>query len=209
MKKSKDRIITLCEENKEETVLGLDCSSATIGWGLISISSDPTLISYGHIKPLDSKFPEIERLDDIYDRICALCELLKPSSVSVEDIFLFMKGKSKARTITLLTAFNRIISLAAYKSVGKVSFYNVHEIRKIIKNAYNISSEVGKEDMPNIIRQHLDSEFEDIKNKKGNQAKETCDEADGIAAAWCYLLCESRPELLKLLEKKPKKKGKK
>lgn len=202
----KDRIITLYNNVVEPTVLGLDCSSATIGWGLITISNPPKLISHGHIKPLDSKHPEIERLDDVYNTICKLCDLLKPSIVSVEDIFLFMKGKSQARTITLLTAFNRVISLAAHQKVGKVKFYNVHEIRKIIKNAYNIESDIGKEEMPNFIREHLETNFVDIKNKKNEQAKETCDEADGIAAAWCYLLCELNPELLKLIEKKPKKK---
>ncbi|MFA5048443.1 MAG: crossover junction endodeoxyribonuclease RuvC [Patescibacteria group bacterium] len=209
MKKAKDRIITLYEENKEQTVLGLDCSSATIGWGLISLSDPPKLISHGYIKPLDSKYSEIERLDDVYDRICMLCDTLKPSVVSVEDIFLFMKGKSKARTITLLTAFNRVISLAAYKKVGKVSFYTVHEIRKVIKNAFSIAVDIGKEDMPNFIRQHLEPNFTDIKNKKNEQAKETCDEADGIAAGWCYLLCKFNSEFLKLLEKKPTKKERK
>lgn len=210
MIKSKDYIVTFHEKNQESTVLGFDVSSVTVGWGLITITNPPRLISHGYIKPLDSKHSEIERLADIYGRVCNLCDLLNPSVVSVEDIFLFMKGKSQARTITLLTAFNRTISLAAYQKIGKVKFYNVHEIRKVIKNAYNIGLEIGKEDMPDLVREYLEPNFKDIKNKKDKRAVETCDEADGIAAAWCHLLCELNPEILKLVEKKPKKKrGKK
>lgn len=204
MKKSDGRIITLQSDVANPTVLGLDCSSATIGFGLIKLSTPLELVAYGHIKPLDSKYTEMRRLDDVYDRINNLCDLLKPSIVSVEDIFLFMKGKSKARTITLLTAFNRVISLAAYQKTENVKFYTVHEIRKIIKSAFNIENDIGKEDMPNFIRDYLESDFSDIKNKNNKQAKETCDEADGIAAAWCYALCQSNPALSKLLEKKPK-----
>ena len=206
--KDKNHIVTLRKEiEKAPTVLGFDISSVTIGWGLLSLSDPPVLIAYGHIKPLDSKHTEIKRLDDVYNRIRQLCDLLTPNMVSVEDIFLFMKGKSQARTITLLTAFNRVVSLAAYQKIGDIKFYTVHEIRKVIKNAFNVSADIGKEDMPNFIRQHLESNFEDIINKRGNQAKETGDEADGIAAGWCYALCNINPSFL---ERKPiKKKGKK
>lgn len=213
MKKPSNRIIILqkdLENVKQPTVLGFDISSATVGWGLISVPNPMSLIAYGHIKPMDSKNLEIDRLYDIYKQVSSLCDILKPSIVAVEDIFLFMKGKSTARTITLLTAFNRVVSLAAYQKIGDIKFYSVHDIRKIIKSVFKSNLDLDKEDIPNFIRNNLEIKFENIINKKGNIAKETYDEADGIAVSWCCSLCQSDIKLAKLIEKKPiKKKGRK
>jgi Holliday junction resolvasome RuvABC endonuclease subunit len=171
---------------KSNTVLGLDCSSSTIGWGLVSID-DLKLLSYGHIKPLPSKDNILlKRLDDTYERIQQLCESLNPTIVSVEDIFLFMRNRSQAQTITILTAFNRVAALAAYRKVGDVRYYSVHEIRKFIKNEHLPKSyKIGKEDMPNLIREHLEVSFKGPLNVRNTElAKEELDEADGISAAW-------------------------
>lgn len=119
-----------------------------------------------------------------------------------------MTGKSKARTITILTAFNRVASLALYQKIGNVNYYSVHQIRKIIKNAYNLKDVIEKEDIPSIINENLEKSFLGPINKKGNVAKEALDESDGIAAAWCFALLQLNPQLNKLLEVKTKK-GKK
>ena len=179
MKKKKGRAISLLKQ--QGAVLGLDCSSATIGWGLISL--DFELLSYGHIKPLGSKFSLIERLNDAYSQISSLCDELKPQYVAVEDIFTYMQGKSQAKTITILAAFNRVSALAAFRKTNSLNFYSVHEIRKFIKEHYDLPSTIGKEDMPETLRQNVSAKFENMINKKGNIAKETFDEADGIATA--------------------------
>lgn len=114
-----------------------------------------------------------------------------------------MKGNSTARTITLLTAFNRIISLSAYQEIKDIRFLNVHQIRKIIKSSFKIEN-IEKEDMPDLIRKYLDKRFKNIVNKK--IAKETYDEADGIAAAWALTLLKLDNNLEKLLETKKGKK---
>lgn len=201
-------------KTNKTSILGLDCSSTTVGWGLVVLNKNPTLVAHGHIKPLDSKYRDIERLDDIYRKIGKLCIDIRPSCVAVEDVFLFMKGKSTARTITLLAAFNRIISLAAYHEVGEINWYSVHDIRSLISKQYNIK--IDKESMPDAIMAHLEAGFKPVKNKKGIMAKETYDEADGIAVAWAHAICVKNPDLWIGIQKaredakvKRKKKGKK
>ena len=189
MVKRKGRLIRLAQTTPN-AILGLDCSSAVIGWGLVSL--DFQLLSYGHIKPLKSDFPLIERLDDTYKQIAALCEEFKPQSVSIEEVFTYMKGSSQAKTISILIAFNRTSALASYQKTNDVSFYSVHEIRNLIKKHYSFKNKIGKEDMPNLIKENLSEKFEFIINKKGNVAKETMDEADGIAAALAHVIYLNR-----------------
>jgi len=95
-------------------------------------------------------------------------------------------GISNAQTITILAGFNRVVSLAAFKYTRDVRFYDESEIRRTIKNKHmRKSDKIGKEEMPDVIRKHLDDSFQGPLNTKGAIATETNDEADGIAAAWC------------------------
>ena len=133
--------------------------------------------------------------NDVYEKITNLCKDLNPSKSAIEDIFLFMGGKSKnmssAKTIVTLAVFNRTASLACYHNSSNIKFYSVHEIRKIIKSSYSdIKSKIAKEEMPDIIIKYLEPSFNKIINRKGNIAKETFDEADGIAVAWACALQE-------------------
>ena len=191
------------------SVLGLDCSSAVVGWGLVVLDEKPSLVAYGHFKPLNNKCPEMERLDDVYKKITELCDELKPTYVAVEDIFLFMKGKSKAQTITILTAFNRIASLAGYHSSSGVKFYSVHNIRKIIKLMNpDIKVTIAKEDVPDIIIKYLEPQFTKMLNRNKETAKETYDETDGIASAWACALHQLNHKIIDPILEKPIKKKK-
>lgn len=185
-RRPRERSVETNQRSTENTVLGLDCSTATIGWGLVTLEEQPKLLKYGHIKPMESKHGSlIERLDDTFDRITALCEELSPIIVSVEEIKKFMKGMSSAQTITILAGFNRVVSLAAFKCTRDVRFYSESEVRKIIKNKYmRKSDKISKDNMPDIIRRYLDGSFQGPLNTKGDIAVETNDEADGIATAW-------------------------
>lgn len=168
-------------------ILGLDCSSRVIGWGLI----DPVgyrLLAHGHFKPLDSKHSLLERLNDVYDSITNLCDWLRPKTVVIEDIVLFMKGRSSARTITTLAVFNRTAALAAFRRVGDVQFRTVGSIRKQIRKLARLDSTPDKEDMPDLVRDHLDHKFIDVPKRGGGRGAPTFDEADGIAVAWARLI---------------------
>lgn len=181
MKKKESKIVN-------EIILGLDVSSSTIGWGLIKVENNEiSLLSYGHIIPLKSKYPEIERLADTYNKIMELCNNLKPDKVVIENILLFMKGLSTAKTITVLATFNRTCALAAYHYNKNVEFIPVVTIRKYIKKHCKLN-EIEKTDMPDIIRKHLSPQFEDIINRNNKVDKKTNDRADGIAVAWAEAL---------------------
>lgn len=171
-------------------VLGLDCSSSTVGWGLLGFIKQPVLMSYGHIKPLNSQFDIFVRLEDLYQQIGHLCMDLEPDYIAIEDIVLHMQGKSSAKTITTLAIFNRVAGLSVYTHTGVIpKLLPVGTIRKYLRMAHSdIDSKYKKEDIPNIIRTYLDSDFTNIINKNQNISKETYDEADGIAAAWAYTL---------------------
>ena len=192
-KRVRDRTVKLsCDPIKTEfTVLGLDCSSSTFGWGLVGCRPDKTLalLAHGHIKPLTSKCDFMERLSNVFDRITALCEEFKPTLVAVEDILIYVRGSSSARTITILAAFNRVAALAAFRCTGKLHLYDVHDIRRILKVACGLGRTPEKEQMPNLVRAHLEPQFSDIlKLRGGGMADTTCDEADGIAVAWACAL---------------------
>lgn len=186
-RRPRERLVETGLQSRLPTVLGLDCSTATIGWGLMTIEEHPSLLKYGHIKPMESKHGSlIERLDNTFDRISALCVSLGPTIVAVEEIKKFMKGRSSAQTITILAGFNRVVSLAAFKYARDVRFYDESEVRKAIKNKYmDRRDKIGKDNMPDVIRSYLETSFQGPLNTKGEVAVETYDEADGIAVAWC------------------------
>lgn len=176
----------------DTAILGLDCSSSVIGWGLI----DPVgyrLLAHGHFKPLNAKHSLIERLNDVYMFITNLCEQLRPKTVAIEDIALFMKGRSSARTITTLAVFNRTAALAAFRCGGDVQFRTVGSIRKQIRRYARLESTPDKKEMPDLVRGHLDHTFTDVPKRGGGRGVPTFDEADGIAVAWACLI-ENLPE---------------
>jgi len=189
--KPKTRFVTIPKrrfKTSQFRILGLDCSSSTIGWGLFTLNDDPILAAHGHIKPLNSKSNTFVRLDDVHSRIGELCEVINPTHVVIEDIVLHMKGKSSAKTITTLAIFNRVAGMSVYMHTGIVpELFAVGTIRKLIREVNsNIDPKFKKEDIPDIIRTHLEPNFANIMNRNNNISGETYDEADGIAAAWAY-----------------------
>lgn len=183
------KIVLLPGFDKSGTVLGLDCSSKTVGWGLLG-TNPPTLVAHGHFNPLPSKHALMARLDNLFDRITVLCAEFGPAAVAVEDIIQHMKkgGGSSAQTITILAAFNRIAALAAWRRTSNVHFYPVATIRKTVREGIGRRNRIEKGDMPAVVRAHLCPEFSDVISKRGSVSDFTMDEADGVAVAWCHIL---------------------
>jgi Holliday junction resolvasome RuvABC endonuclease subunit len=175
--------------DRSGTILGLDCSSSTVGWGLLG-RQPFALVAHGHFNPLSAKNPLMERLDNVFDSIAILCAEFNPATVVVEDIIQHMRrgGGSSAHTITILAAFNRVAALAAWRHTHDVLFYPVATIRKTIREGVGRQTKIEKEDMPAIVRSHLCPDFSDVVSKKGSVSDLTMDEADGIAVAWCHAL---------------------
>jgi Holliday junction resolvasome RuvABC endonuclease subunit len=172
-----------------DTVLGLDCSSKTVGWGLLT-HQPLALVAHGYFNPLPSKHHFVARLNDMFEKVTALCSEFHPSSVAIEDIIQHMKrGMSSAQTITILAAFNRVAALAVWRSgVKDILFYPVSTIRKTIREGTGCKTKIDKEDVPSIVRANLCPNFSDVISKKGLVSYITMDEADGIAVGWAHMI---------------------
>lgn len=183
-----------------KTILGFDVSSTTIGWCSLSweeSTNDIKLIQMGYIKPI-KKGSIIERIVDTRNKIQKIIVDTKPDHIAIEDIIQFMQGKSTAKTIIMLTTFNRMIGLTAYDYSAKApTLYSVMTIRHGLKTSKDLPK---KEDMPALVAQHLGITFPYEYNRLGNVKVESYDKADGVAVALYHAF---------VLSGKVKRKGKK
>lgn len=170
-------------------IIGLDISSSNIGYSVIEYNNlDIKLIDSGVIKPLkDSNI--LLRLKKTKEDILSLLSKHNPDDIIIEDILLFLKNKSNARTIITLAIFNRVIGLACFEYLNKPPvLMSVATIRKFIK----IDEKPKKEDIPNLIEKHLNIKFPWILNKKKNIDKSSYDMSDAIAVSLAYIFKQSR-----------------
>lgn len=180
-------------------ILGFDVSSSTIGYCVLDITDQNEIIfvNANYLKPLKTG-SIIERIVDTRNKIQAIIDKVKPDEIGIEDIIQFMQGKSTAKTIIMLTTFNRMIGLCAYDYLKKSpELFSVMTIRHGLKTGKDLPK---KEDMPELVAQHLRITFPYETNKKGKIKVENYDKADGIAVALYYAL---------VLSGKVKRKGKK
>lgn len=180
-------------------VLGFDVSSSCIGYAVLEISDNNIIkfVSCDNLKPL-KRGSIIERLVDTRDKIQTIIGNIKPDYIAIEDIVQFMKGHSTAKTIIMLTTFNRMIGLASYDYLhNSPELFSVMTIRHGLKMSKYLPK---KEDIPELVASHLGIVFPYAINKKGNIKTESYDMADGIAVALYYAL---------VLTDRVKRKGKK
>jgi Holliday junction resolvasome RuvABC endonuclease subunit len=187
-----------------KTILGFDASSTTIGYSILSWDETTNNISFvkaGYIKP-KKKGSIIERIVDTRNQVQRVIVAAQPDYISIEEIIQFMKGKSTAKTIIMLTTFNRMICLTAYDYLGKEpTLYSVMTIRHGLKTGKDLPK---KEEMPALVAQHLGITFPYEYNKKGSIKVESYDKADGIAVGLYHTLA-----LAGKVKTKGKPKGKK
>lgn len=179
-------------------VLGFDVSSTTIGFSVLDYDGpDCKLFDSGYLKPIKTG-TIIERIVDTRNKIRDILVKYKPDEIGIEEIVQFMAGKSTAKTIIMLTTFNRMICLCAHDYLGKSpTLFSVMTIRHGLKEGKELPK---KEDMPELVSKHLGITFPYETNKKGKLKVENYDRADGIAVGLYYTL---------LLMGKIKRKGKK
>ncbi len=166
-----------------KTILGFDASSTTIGYCVLTLDDTNNSISFvkaGYIKPL-KKGTIIERIVDTRNKVQKVIVDAQPDHIAIEEIIQFMKGKSTAKTIIMLTTFNRMICLTSYDYLGNSpTLYSVMTIRHGLKTGKELPK---KEEMPALVAQHLGITFPYEYNKKGNIKVESYDKADGMAVA--------------------------
>lgn len=166
-------------------ILGIDCSSTTIGYCVLELNetNNITLVKTAYLKPT-KKGSILDRLIDTRNAINKIIEETKPDYIGIEDIISFMAGKSTAKTIITLTAFNRMIGLAAYDYLGKTPMlFSVMTIRHALKPTKLLPK---KKDMAEVVAKHLGITFPYVINKKGKVIIENEDMADAIAVALYY-----------------------
>lgn len=165
-------------------LLGIDCSSTTIGFCILTI--DGYNISYskcGYIKPL-KEGNIIERIAHTRDQVLSLINQEQPDEIVIEDIIKFMKGKSNAQSIIMLATFNRMTCLLAYdylhhppQLISVLSIRHGIKINKIFP---------AKEDIPELVAKHLNIKFPYEYKKTGTIKPESFDKSDAVAVALYY-----------------------
>jgi Holliday junction resolvasome RuvABC endonuclease subunit len=165
-------------------ILSLDVSSTTIGWGVLEIKNNNIkYIDSGYFKP-SKKGDIFSKLDGARQYIISLFEKYKPDDIAIEEIVQFMQGKSTAKTIIMLTTYNRCLGLLAYDYLGKPpQMFSVMQIRHGLKINKILPK---KEEMPDLVSNHLGITFPWELNKKGAAKVENYDQADGIAVGLYY-----------------------
>jgi len=181
-----------------QRVIGLDISSSNIGYSVLEYTDTSIkLITYGVIKPpKDSNI--LTRLIKTKFLILEILEKNQPDYIAIEDIIQFMKHKSSAKTVITLAVFNRMIGLVSYEFLNKPpTMLAVMTIRSLIR----FKTKIVKEDIPNIIEQHLNIKFPWImKTNKKTKLQEinvqSYDLADSIAVGLAFILKQRKNKKL-------------
>ena len=192
-------------------VMGLDVSSTTIGICILSYNDKTIKLDYiNYYKP--PKTGNIfERLNKTRKYIKTLIGALKPDNVAIEDIVLFMSGRSTAKTITTLAILNRVVGLVVLDELKKEPYlYNALRIRHAIKSGKDLPA---KEDIPELVADLLKIKFPYEKDKNLKNKKENEDMADAIACAICHIYMDRLGKAdalqIKVKKKRAKKRAKK
>lgn len=173
-------------------ILGLDASTTTIGVSLLEEKNGK--IEFKHVE-----YYKPPKDGDIFERLAAVRKFINqkidqftPDEIILEDIILFMKGKSSATTISSLAVLNRTVGLAVYDKIGRSPILlNVMKIRHAIKLGSTIPA---KEDIPELVAKILEFEFPYVYNKNKKLRPENGDMADSIAVALAYIKIRQKVE---------------
>lgn len=187
-------------ENGKKRVLGFDASTTTIGVSVVDYDdSKQILVHCDYFKP--PKDGDIfVRLATVRAFVFEMLDKYKPDDVALEDIILFMKGKSSAKTVTGLAVLNRTVGLAIFNHFGKPPvLLNVLKIRHALKEDKALPA---KEDMPELIAKRLGIDFPyryvSRGKTKGKIAVESYDMADGIAVSLGFIeTSKIKPKVVK------------
>jgi Holliday junction resolvasome RuvABC endonuclease subunit len=167
----------------KEKILGFDVSSSCIGYAVLEIEDNNIkFISCNYIK-LIKKGSIIERLADTRDKIKNIIEEVKPDYIGIEDIVQFMAGGSTAKTIIILSSYNRMAGLTSMDYLRKPpELFSVMTIRHSLKLTKVLPK---KEEVLGLVEKHLGIIFPRV-YKKGKEIKENYDMSDAVAVALHY-----------------------
>jgi Holliday junction resolvasome RuvABC endonuclease subunit len=169
-------------------ILGLDISSSTIGYSVISNASGKIkIIALDHFKPL-KKGSIFDRIDATQKKIQEILDQYKPDIIGIEDIAGgFSFGGSTSTTLIILATFNRACGIVCYKYLGNKDpmLCNVMSIRHALKTTKKAPK---KEEMSDLIAKRLEMKEFPYRMKQSRKdgivvMKESQDECDSLAVA--------------------------
>lgn len=197
---------------KIRKILGLDCSTTTIGIAVLMVEDDKIILSHHNFYKPPKKGEFLDRLACVYEFIYTLVKDLNPDEVAIEDIILFMKGRSTAKTISGLAVLNRTVGLAVRHAMNKnPNLLNVMKIRHQLKTDGILPS---KEQIPQIISKKLNIDFpwrykKSRKSGKSEIMIENYDIADAISCAYCHIVSQEQYDKSKKIKNLKKDKARK
>ena len=173
---------------KDKKIMGLDISSATIGYCILDYEK---VITYDYLKN-NEKYNEYQQIQIASNTLIDIANEHEVDEIAIEQISEFFGNKSTSKTIIKLAKWNSIISYAMFNNFFNINHHNVNSIRKLLKDDFNNKnksklSKIKKEEVPDIISDLLDFKFEYEYNKNGKLKMENYDKADAIAVAYYHL----------------------
>jgi Holliday junction resolvasome RuvABC endonuclease subunit len=168
-------------------IMGIDASTTTIAISVLLEDNDGylSLNYYEYYKP-NKKVSLFEMLSLVRQYITNKIEELNPDIIALEDILLFLPGRSSAKTIVSLAQLNRCVGLACFEKGKLPILLSVSKIRNTIKIEKKAPK---KEEIPELLEKILNIKFPYVLLKKGKNkgtpAPESFDISDSISVALC------------------------
>lgn len=166
-------------------IMGLDASTSTIGLAVLDRDA------VGKISLVHLEYWKPPKDGSIFERLAKvrtwLEEKLKtwvPEEVVIED-FLMGHSKTNIKTLISLAIFNRGVGMVVYDSLNKDPIYLVPITIRCRLQLGEIRP--AKEDMPELVAQHLKIKFPYVYGKKGKLLKENFDMSDSVACGLAFL----------------------
>lgn len=190
--------------SNKKLIAGFDISTTTIGISFVYIEDKKIKeINYFYYKPkktlgqirmlFEAKKFIMDALDKVEDKYKI------KATICVEDILLFAQ-KTTYKTIAVLSAINRVLSVGFYERYGAVNLFAVSTIRATIRKEFGAKERIEKKQVPltleKILQKHIPSFKFDWeitkagkrKNCKDKLLEENFDKADALAVAMTYII---------------------
>lgn len=159
-------------------ILSLDISSTNIG--IAFIQSHKKQLIHGCILKPNKKLELFQQFNEIQTQLKILLDSYNPEIIVIEKYIPFMKGKSKASTIILLSQWNTMIAFFLFNKGIPIVFQHVSTTRARLKSPGE--ERIFKEDVPNILLNKYGIKI-DVKDS-GN------DLSDAVAQGIAYCIKE-------------------
>lgn len=167
-------------------IMGLDCSTSTMGLSIIEERDDGYLV-FKHVEhycPIKKDTHILDTLKWVKEYIVSKLKEFSPDEVVIEEYIKFMKGQSSSDSTISLAVLNRTICLAIYEFTGKKPWIlNVNTIRAALKPKNYHLPRVPKEEILPVVCSILGIEWDWLIGKKGKVLEENYDRSDSIACA--------------------------